>query len=263
MKNRFFGKYYKFISDDGYVFACIDSFANEGKMLQVITSDASYLIEDTAAFSASENGVDFNIQKGSLSIVGHLEFGALRPLKTKVMGPFAYLPLECKHEIYSVYHTLDGVLKINGKDVTFTDSPGYIEGDSGRNFPKKYIWYNSVAKDLSVTMAVATIPIGFIRFFGILCFVTVGDKEYKLCTYNFAKAAEISENRVVIKKGRLTFTLNIENGDGHKLKAPVSGNMERYIKESVTIKTNYSLSLNGDTIIEAEDPRSSLEYMWD
>lgn len=263
MKNRFFGKYHKFISDDGYVFACIDSFANEGKMLQVITPDGSYLIEDTTAFSASEKAVDFNIHKDSLSVVGHLDIGALRPLKTKVMGPFTYLPLECKHEIYSVYHTLNGVLKINGKDVTFTNSPGYIEGDSGRNFPKKYIWYNSVAKNRSVTMAIATIPIGFIRFIGILCFVTVGGKEYKLCTYNFAKALEISENKIAIKKGRLTFTLNIENGEGHKLKAPVSGNMDRYIKESVTLKTDYSLTFDGKTIIEAEDPLSSLEYMWD
>ena len=48
MKQSFFGKYYKFISDNKTVFSCIDSVANEGKMLQVITQDGSYLIDKEA-----------------------------------------------------------------------------------------------------------------------------------------------------------------------------------------------------------------------
>ena len=111
-------------------------------------------------------------------------------------------------------------------------------------------------------MAVATIPLGLIRFIGILCFVKTAEKEYKLCTYNFAKAAKITDKQVVIKKGRLVFTLNIEGDNGHRRKAPVQGNMERYIKESVTVKTSCRLCFGGKTLLEKKDPISSLEYMW-
>ena len=47
MKNKFYGKYYKFISDSGYVFSCIISNANEGDMIQIITPDGAFFIDDT------------------------------------------------------------------------------------------------------------------------------------------------------------------------------------------------------------------------
>lgn len=263
MKKRFFGKYYKFISDDNTVFACIDSVANEGKLLQVITSDGAFLIDREDAFSADDKGATFAISTEGLSIEGHLDFGPLHPPKTKVMGPFTYLPMECRHAIYSMFHTLNGTLTINQKPCSFTNSPGYIEGDSGKSFPKRYIWYNSVAKGRSATLAIATIPLGPVGFTGILCFVRTDKKEYKLCTYNFAKALEISNKKIVLQKGNIVFTLTMEMGAGHDLKAPVVGNMDRYIKESITIKTHYTLSVKGQTILEADDPISSLEYMWD
>ncbi|MBO4453392.1 MAG: hypothetical protein J5793_05600 [Clostridia bacterium] len=264
MKNRFYGKYYKFISDSGFVFACIDSFANEGKMLQIITDEGSFLISDTGSFNADGGVFDFDVHTGGLTVTGRLTAGEFHPLKTKVMGPFSHLPLECRHEIYSMYHTLDGTLEVNGKTVTFTGSPGYIEGDSGKNFPSRYIWYNSVGESASVTVAIATIPLfGFIRFTGVLCFIRTPDREYSICTYNRAKADLISKDRIVVKNGDAVFTLNIEGEGGHELKAPVKGNMDRYIKESVTLKTSYSLTANGRTLLENEDPISSLEYMWD
>lgn len=48
-KNHFYGKYYKFISDDNFVIACIISHANEGDMLQAITPAGSFFIEDTTS----------------------------------------------------------------------------------------------------------------------------------------------------------------------------------------------------------------------
>ena len=264
MKNRFFGKYHKFISDNGYVFACIASRANEGDMLQVITPDGSHLIEDAGSFCADGGSFSFNVKTEGLSIKGELTSGEPHPLKKRVMGPFSFLPMECRHEIYSMYHTLDGVLVINGEKHTFTGSPGYTEGDSGVNFPERYIWYNSVSEKCSVTMAIATIPLlGFIHFTGILCFIRHGSREHRLCTYNFARASEISKERIVIKKGKKTFTLELGDAGGHELKAPVKGNMDRYIKESITLKTRFRLTENGTIALECEDELSSLEYMWD
>ena len=263
-KNRFFGKYYKFISDDSsFSFAVIISTANEGDMLQVITPHKAYFIDNTKSVKVNGNVVTFDINQDDFSIKGELTFGELHPLKKKVMGPFTYLPMECRHEIYSMHHELKGALLINGKEVSFNKGRGYIEGDSGTNFPKRYVWYNSVTKDQTVTFAIASIPLfGFIHFTGILCFIKTKDKEYGFCTYNGAKLKKISEDEIIIKKGKYSFVLNIKNEGGHLLKAPVKGDMVRYIKENLNVPTSFKLMNKGNTLIEANDPISSLEYMW-
>ena len=172
-KNRFFGKYYKFINDDSsFSFAVIISTANEGDMLQAITPHKAFLINNTKSVSVKGSIITFDINQDNLVIKGELTLGELHPLKKKVMGPFTYLPMECRHEIYSMHHELKGTLLINGKEVSFSKGRGYIEGDSGTNFPKRYVWYNSVTPDVTATFALASIPLfGFIHFTGILCFI--------------------------------------------------------------------------------------------
>ena len=264
MKNRFYGKYYKFISDDGYTFALILSHANEGDMLQLVTSSKGYYIEDLSSVRIDRNNISIAIHQDDISIEGVLYIGELHPLSKKVMGPFHYLPLECKHEIYSMYHDVNGVLTLNGeRKLYFTNARGYIEGDKGTNFPKKYIWYNSLLAYQTVTLAVATIPIlGIFSFTGILCFIKTKDKEYRLCTYNFARIKKRSEKEIVIKRGKYTFILTIPYIGGHDLKAPVKGNMTRYIKENINVPTSYKLLYRDKVILEGDDSLSSLEYMY-
>ena len=171
-KNRFFGKYYKFISDDGYTFALIISKANEGDLLQLITPNKGYFINDTNSVMIKDNIMDININQDDISLKGNLSLGKFHPLSKKVMGPFTYLPMECRHEIYSMYHSINGSIIVDGIIHKFTNSLGYIEGDSGKNFPHKYIWYNSLTNKATVTLAIATIPLfGFIKFTGLLCFI--------------------------------------------------------------------------------------------
>ncbi len=264
MKNRFSGKYYKFISDDDYVLAIIVSCSNEGNMLQVITNENPYLISDYKSITINNNIINFNVNNNEIIIKGELTLGELNPLHSKVMGPFTYLPLECKHSIYSMYHTLNGILNINGVIHTYTNSCGYIEGDSGRNFPKKYIWYNSVSNDLTLTLAIASIPLfKIINFNGLLCFIKIGNKEYKFCTYNFSKIKKISNNEIIIKKGKYLLILSFnEIVNSHDLKAPIKGNMDRFIKESITIPSKIKLIYKNNVLIEKLDMLSSLEYMW-
>lgn len=264
MKNRFYGKYYKFISDTNDVLAIIISHANEGDMLQVILEGGAYFISDTKSVLVNSDTITFDIDQDDLVIKGTVVLSNYHPLKKKVMGPFTYLPLECKHEIYSMSHQVNGKLNINGKSIKYTNSLGYIEGDKGKNFPKKYVWYNSLLKDCTLTLAVATIPLlGFIRFKGILCFIKTKDQEYYLCTYNGAKLKLINDKKIIIKKGKYTLELNYDTSSGHHLKAPVKGNMSRYIKESVTTPTSYRLLYKEEVLIDNTDPTSSLEYMWE
>ena len=262
-KNRFFGKYYKFINKDLFSFAIIVSTANEGDMLQVITPDKSYYIDDPKSVEVGGNTVTFNIKQEDLVLNGKITLGEPHPLKKKVMGPFTYLPMECRHEIYSMRHSLNGNIFINGKGVSFDDGIGYIEGDSGTNFPKKYVWYNSVTKDVTTTFALASIPfLGFIHFIGILCFIKTKDKEYYLSTYNGAKLKKISEEEIVISKGKYSFVLSMNNMEGHLLKAPVKGNMDRYIRENLNTATSYTMMCKDQALLKVDDPISSLEYMW-
>ena len=262
-KNRFFGKYYKFINKDLFSFAIIISTANEGDMVQVITPDKSYFINDPKSVEVMDNTITFNIKQNDLALNGKIVLGEFHPLKKKVMGPFTYLPMECRHEIYSTHHSLNGKISINGKDIAFDNGIGYIEGDSGTNFPKRYVWYNSVTSEATATFALASIPLfGFIHFTGILCFIKTKEKEYYLSTYNGAKLRKISEEEIIISKGKYSFVLKMNNKEGHLLKAPVKGNMDRYIKENLNTLTTYTLLKKDETLIQAEDPLSSLEYMW-
>ena len=262
-RNRFFGKYYKFISDDCFCFAVIKSHANEGDMLQVITPSKASFITDPFSMKIEGNVITFGINQEDVSIKGTITLGELHPLKKKVMGPFTYLPMECRHEIYSMHHTLKGNLLIDGKEISFNNGIGYIEGDSGTNFPKRYVWYNSVTKEATATFALASIPLfGFIHFTGILCFIKTKEKEYYLSTYNGAKLRKISEKEIIISKGKYSFVLKMNNKEGHLLKAPIKGNMDRYIKENLNIATSYKLLFKDQVLFEVNDPISSLEYMW-
>ena len=263
-KNRFFGKYYKFIADDGYTFALIVSHANEGDMLQLVTPEKGYFISDPRAVSIEGSEVHISIAQEDVSLQGDLTLGELHPLKGKVMGPFTHLPMECRHEIYSMFHKVNGNLVLNGqRRLSFTDARGYIEGDSGTNFPRNYIWFNSVLDGVTVTLAIATIPLlGFIHFTGLLCFIKTKEGEYRICTYNGGKVVEKSPKRIIVKKGKYRFVLHISKLGGHDLKAPVKGNMVRYIKENINVATDFEF-YEGDTLLLKEnDPLSSLEFMY-
>lgn len=263
-KNRFFGKYYKFISDDGYTFAFIISHANEGDMLQLVTPTKGYFVKDTKSVNINNNVFIINIHEDDISLEGSITLGELHPLSKKVMGPFSILPMECKHEIYSMYHRVNGELILNkNKKITFSNSLGYIEGDSGSSFPTKYIWYNSVTEECTVTLAIATIPLlGFINFTGLLCFIKGKDYEYRFCTYNGGKIISKKEDKIIIRKGKFLFELDISSLGGHNLKAPTKGNMIRYIKENINVPTKYRLKCRDKILIEQEDLLSSLEYMY-
>lgn len=262
-KNYFFGKYYKFISETGFSFAIIIAASNEGESIQLITKNNSYQINDLEAVKIiNDNHFVFSINQNDISLSGDIYLGSLNPLTKKVMGPFSYVPfMECRHNIYSMYHSVSGKILFNDEKIEFNDGIGYIEGDEGRNFPKKYVWYNSVTRDNSIIVAVASIPIAFIRFTGVLCFIKNKDKELYFCTWNRVKIKELNSGVIKLRKGKYELSIDISLSHGHKLKAPVNGDMSRYIKENLAVPSKYSLKYKKDTIIEIDDELSSCEWV--
>lgn len=262
MKKRFSGKYYKFISTNGFSFALISSTSNEGPQMQLITRDGSFQIRDNNSIFISKDKITFNVAQNGLFFSGKIRMSDYHPLKKKAMGPFSIFSMECNHEIYSMYHKLYGDITYNGMLYSFYGGYGYIEGDSGKNFPEKYLWYNSVGPDYGVTLAIATIPFGFIHFTGILGFVSFKGKEYCLCTYNKAKIIINTPNYFEIAKGDYRLSVSVNGDGGHMLKAPVNGNMNRLIKENVAVETEFTFSKKGEVILSRKDAYSSLEYMF-
>ena len=265
MKNHFKGKYFKFISEDGFSFAIILSNSNDGNQIQLITKEDSYLITDTRQVKTDlESFFEINIVQDNLVLKGKLFLGKLNPLKKKVMGPFSYIPfMECKHNIYSMYHDVKGKVECNGSIHEFNKGIGYIEGDKGVNFPKKYIWYNSVTKNSTLTLAIASIPFGLFTFTGVLCFMKSRNKEYYFCTWNRVRIIKIDKYYLELKKGKYTLKIELPEVKGHNLSAPVKGNMNRFIKENLSILSSYTLLYKNEVVLEEKDPYSSCEWMWD
>lgn len=262
-KNRFFGKYYKCIAADSFAFALIDSRSEEGAAKQLITPDGSFQITDLDAVTVDERGIRFDLHENGLEVVGEVRFGTFHPLRGKAMGPFSIFSMQCCHEVYSMYHSLDGSVVFNGVTHSFRQGYGYIEGDSGTDFPDQYVWYNSVGPDYGLTVAIATIPFGPIRFTGLLGFLIYNGKEYDLTTYNLAKIRKLTPDEIRISKNGYCLTVRIRCTEGHLLRAPKNGTMNRYIKENLAIPSEFTFEKNARIILSRKDGLSSLEAEYD
>ena len=262
-KKGFFGIYYKHQNKDGFTISVIVSKSNEGDMVQIITNEKAYLIHDVSSVKASFEGINFNIHQEDISLEGHISYGTLLKPKKDIMSYYRFLPIECKHKVYSMYHSLDGEIILNNQTISFKGGDGYIEGDKGRNFPKEYLWLNASNKEASIILAIATIPLGLIKITGITCLIEHNNKEYRFGTYNFAKAKIISKSHIVIKKGKYLLDIHIDNHQGHPLKAPLKGDMVRYIHECPSVNIHYILKKKEEILMDITHPYASFEYVFD
>lgn len=263
MKNHFFGIYYKHQAKDGYTLAVIISRANEGPMVQVITKYGSFYIKDTSSIKADRNGMTFHVNQEGLVMEGTITYSDMIKAKKDIMSYYRFLPIECKHRIYSLYHRLSGSLTINGEVIDFTDGNGYMEGDKGRNFPSKYLWLNSVSPAFTIMLAVASIPLGLFTIQGITCEVCLDKKEYLFGTYNFAKMKVISKDHLLLKKGPYTLEIFIDDHEGHPLKAPVKGNMVRFIHECPSVRIHYLFKKKNIVLKDGYHDYASFEYVFE
>lgn len=101
-----------------------------------------------------QNDMQLKIQIPGLTINGKLFFGTLSPLRYDIMGPFAMIPfLECRHSVWSMWHSVNGILRINEQFFCFHNAKGYWEGDEGRSFPRQYAWTQCFFEDGSLMSA--------------------------------------------------------------------------------------------------------------
>ena len=208
-----------------------------------------------------QDGLHLDIQTDECRVTGDLRFGAFAPLRYDIMGPFRFVPfMQCRHSVYSMRHTVDGELAVNGVPFVFQNAVGYMEGDRGRSFPKEYVWTQCSFPDGSLMLSVADIPLGCFQFTGVIGIVLLHSKEYRLASYLGAKAVRIRGGEVVIRQGPLCLTVRQSTQKGHPLHAPTNGAMTRTIHEHPSCKVAYRFEAHGATLLDLESPNAALEY---
>ena len=284
-KRSFFeGWYFKHQSKDGSIaFIPGINITKDGtkySFIQVITKDKSYNINyDFKDFSISQDkltikikdnifstkGVILNIRNRNIIIKGRLVYSDITPLKSDIMGPFAYFPfMECVHGVLSLNHKVNGSLFINNKEVKFIDAKGYIEKDSGKSFPKTYLWIQCndfKIEDTSIMVSIADIPFLGFEFKGCIAVVYYKGKEYRLATYNGVKLISYDENGLIIKRGKYRLEINIKNLSPQSLLAPNGGDMIRTIYENIACSARFKFYKDKNLIFDLESSNTSFEYV--
>jgi len=208
------------------------------------------------------SGIELAINDDEISIIGKLEFSKITRVKRNILNPnimgfFSYLPhMECNHGVISMSHYLQGSLTINGQEIDFTKGKGYLEKDWGRSFPKNYLWLQSNDFDnysVSFFCSLATIPLKFINFEGLICNLQINGIEYRFATYNHSKATvvKITDKYLEINLKNFKYQLNIRARiDNFKsLKAPKKGAMSHTIKEGLSGEVELRLKNKSNKII--------------
>ena len=277
MYGSFYGWYLKCQSDTRTL-AVIPAVHKSGRKctssIQVITDNDAWTIAYPADMSHrvgrtffigenrfGEEGIQLAVHTPELNIRGKLDFGPLSPLKYDIMGPFVLMPfMECRHSVWSMRHSVQGAVSINGQDYFFQNAWGYWEGDQGRSFPKKYIWTQCCFPDGSLMLSVADIPMAGIHFTGIIGVVLWQGKEYRVATYLGARAVQIQNKMVRIVQGNLELEVRLLKASERPLKAPAKGEMVRTIHESAACQAFYRFRKENCTLFAFETDRASFEY---
>jgi len=209
----------------------------------------------------SEAGMRLCLRGEGLNAGGSVQFQNLTPLRYDIMGPFRYVPwMECRHSVFSMRHTVNGTLWVNGTEYRFRDGVGYLEGDRGRSFPCSYLWTQCSFEEGALMLSVADVPLGKIRFTGVIGVVLWRGREYRLATYLGARAVKIQGGSVIIRQGNRTLAAQLLERRGRPLRAPTMGAMTRTIHESVSCRAHYRFQVGERTLFSFTSDRASFEY---
>lgn len=276
-QNYFKGWYFKCGSGDNAI-ALIPAFhrhyGRQTASLQVITRDAAFhvpldslhymekpLTVTSGSCVFSERGIKLSLQSDALTLQGQLRFQGLSPLRYDIMGPFRWIPfLQCRHRVYSMRHQVDGQLLCNGQQFRFQESPGYLEGDCGSSFPKRYLWTQCFFKNGSLMLSVADIPMAGLCFTGVIGVILIDNREYRIATYLGARLIYAAGNTVIVRQGSYELTAVLLEKNAQPLRAPDNGKMSRTIHESAACKTYYRFSRNGKVLFELINAQASFEF---
>jgi tocopherol cyclase len=297
-KKYFEGWYFKLVSPDGgNIYSIIPGISlskDRHAFIQVIegkTGKTDYNSFHINSFKSEKNRFDINIgdnhfseEKISLNlsgenfrIQGKISFEdsavwSVTPISPGIMGWYTWVPfMECYHAVVSLDNRLKGVLAINDNNIDFSSGRGYIEKDWGRSFPECWVWSQGNCFEIpgtSFMFSVAKIPWLGNYFIGHICFLLHNRRIYKFATWNGSKF-EINKNtnnqiHASFSGKDHLLEVDISSTVSGRLKAPVLGAMERYIKEGVNAEVTIHLSSkSGKEIFNGTSAHAGLEVVGD
>ncbi len=280
-RNYFEGWYFK-NQNGADTLALIPAFHADGNgqpsaSLQVITDNGVYHADFPAsAFYAdqkrlfirlgdctfSREGCRLRLHTKAFSLEGALSFGPFVPPAYGIMGRFSFVPfMECRHSVFSLRHRVDGEVTLNGRRFLFQGGQGYLEGDRGVSFPRRYLWTQCSFEEGSLMLSVADIPFLGLHFTGSIGFIYMNGKERRIATYLGARARAGKEGALV-RQGKLCFQVNPLCSGGHLLKAPRSRGMTRHIHESAACRVRYRCWEGNKPLFDFISDQASFENNW-
>jgi len=264
--NYFEGYYFKHQAGDNTV-AFIPGRAKDKAFVQVITNEHAYFynfpkieLKDRVVAGSCEFSTE-GIKIDLPDIQGEIQYSELVPIKYDIMGPFKYLPMECRHGVISIHHKLSGSLTIDDQKVLFDNGIGYIEKDSGCSFPKSYLWLQCSDEKMSSMVSIAKIPFLGLKFWGCICVIYFDGREYRLATYLGVKIINASENKIVLKQGRYLLEIDIKPGTSQCLPAPKNGIMQGMIRESNNSFARFKFYYTDELIFDVQSQNAGFEYV--
>jgi len=298
-KNYFEGWYYKHVDATGKhiwsVIFGVSHSADPHSFIQVIEGtggETDYIRFDIADFSYDTDQLRVTIGKNIItgqymqldlssdkfSIRGRVEYSETTPFPQKltapgIMGWYTYAPfMECYHGVVSMNHGISGRLEINSANIDFTGGKGYIEKDWGRSMPSDWVWLQcnhfDDAPGASLMVSVARIPWLTGHFPGFLSFFRLNGTVYRFATYNRSVIEHIGVDQDAVKmrlrNRRHILELEVERNISGELKAPVKGEMERKIAESLDAGMLITLKAkSGKVLYHGQGAHAGLEIVGD
>lgn len=269
-KDRFEGWYFKYQTKDSTV-AFIPGTAKSGAFIQVITDYDSrhfdidrirlenrVLYADNCVFSRENVLIDLP------GIQGEIKYGPMTPLRSDIMGPFRFFPMECRHEVISMMHSLSGYLNIDQETICFDQGKGYIEKDSGTSFPSTYQWVqcNAFKEECSIMVSIARIPFCGFQFTGCIGAVIHDGVEYRLATYKGVKILASYGSLISLQQGKLRLLIELfDPPTGHLLRSPIMGNMNGSVRESNHVKASFRLWKQDGLLFDLTSDHASYELV--
>lgn len=234
--------------------------------LEEISWDPSHFYFKLGKNVFRKEGCKLDITHRGIRIKGILKFGQFTVPQKEVMGIVGKIPtLQCYHNVYSLFHRVNGVLLINNTRLEVQNEIGYIEGDKGISFPKRYIWtQSSLEKSGSIVIAVAAVPLSTtVHVNGCFAVIFYEGKEYRIATYLGAKLQVVTNRYFVItQKGIIIKVSLIDEGSPVTLYSPINGGMMSTIRESSVATVKYQCYIKGQEILNVVSDRSSYEGQW-
>jgi hypothetical protein len=248
-----------------YIDFTLDQFNASKKKMEIVIGSNRFTPE----------GISLAIHADGFELAGELVYqnrvawpGSV--LAPGIMGWYGFVPrMECYHGVVSMDHLINGRIVLQGKTMDFSGGRGYIEKDWGSSMPESWIWMHANTfpeRGTSIMFSVAKIPWRGKYFIGFISFFLHKGNVYKFMTYNGSHIRQmnlVNQQFDIILTGRQgTLTISAHQKTAGKLKAPVHGLMERYIKESVDSIVKAELTdPSGQVIFAGEAPRAGLEIV--